>query len=172
MTSTLRWTMLSLTLALFGAAACSTTPGTDGGTTTTTTTGSAVTTSGGTTGSASTTTTGGSSTTGASTTSGGTTGSASTTTGGTSTGGSTGGTTGSFTTTLSDAGCWITPTRDPNAMDSQIANGCTSAQGVPIASVMLPCWDGGVTASSNLPTDFYNSGFLPGPNNGITCPTN
>jgi hypothetical protein len=181
--------MLSLALGGLAAGCSSSTNGT-----TTTTTGAATTTTGGvstSTGGASTTTTGGASTTstgGASTTTTGgvgtTTGGASTTTGGASTT-TTGGTSGgSLTTVLSDAGCFITlggncpafptgcpVTRDPNATNDEIKNGCTSAQGVSLGTSTLPCWDGGVTGTSNLPTDFYNSGFLPGPSNNITCPT-
>jgi hypothetical protein len=163
--------MLSLTLAVFGAAACSSTPGTDGGTTTSSTSAGSTTSGSGTTTAGTTTSGGGTTTAGTTTTGTGTTTAGSTTTGtGTTSSGTTGGTTGSFTTYV-DGGCWVTPTRDPNAQNFQLMNGCTSAQGVTLPSVTLPCWDGGVTGSSNLPTDFYNSGFLPGPNNNITCPT-
>jgi hypothetical protein len=75
-------------------------------------------------------------------------------------------------TYFSDAGCWVTPTYDPNATNAQLMNGCTSSQGVDLGVSSLPCWDGGVTATSSLPGDFVNSGFVPGPTNGITCPTN
>ncbi len=171
MNSTLKWTMLSLTLGGL-AAGCSSTD--NGGTTTTT--GASATTTGAsaTTGGASATTGGGATTGGAATTGGGaTTGGVATTGGGNTTGGSgtTGGTTGPFVT-YQDAGssCWVTPTYDANATNAQLINGCTAAQGVDLGVSTLPCWDGGVTASSNLPADFVNAGFTPG--SGLVCPTN
>jgi hypothetical protein len=55
--------------------------------------------------------------------------------------------------------CWQNP-----QTPAEIANGCTNATGVPL-TVTLPCWDGGITATSNLPSDF------PAPKNvsGWTC---
>jgi hypothetical protein len=53
--------------------------------------------------------------------------------------------------------CWHNPTTT-----AQILNGCTNAQGVSL-TVTLPCWDGGLNATSNLPNDF------PPPNSGWLC---